>query len=577
MCCFGAGGANSPDGSGPGSSIPGTNATFVYQAGGVGYPGSPGSATWIADTGLGRYWIHEFATRIVPNPDESDVYLITPGGTYRHFVDTNMDDLYDQVSPSDEFRTLEFNQPTTGEWRLTGLDGAVTVFNADGSFESRSNRLGHTWAASYSGGMLDSVTFPDGRQETFLYDGGGRLEEIQQIGLESDGSTADCSTLTECRSWVFTWNGNDLARIDYPDMTARVFTYSEPLYPGYMTLRELEGANGVDRRVEGAWEYTASGRIHKTWRGASSFEDPEAADKYEYTSYDDESMPTSVEITDPFGNPVTYTIGYDDASSKPRLQGVIGECPSCGGPNQTLEYMTLGNELLPSARIDGEGNRTEYLYDSNGRVTDRFEAVGSGDSRTISYQYDGNYPGLVSMEERPSTSGSGFRTTSWIYHSTLGYLESMTMEGDEVGYDDGSGGSPEDAFVLTTNYLDHNVAGQPEEVDPPGFDGVGDPSDSTLFTYDVLGRNGLLADSRTDPVLGVATTYEYDGLNRRTRIIDPNSIATESTYDPMDRVEEVTQAQGLPQALTTDYQYTTYGDLERVVYPLGNVVAYEYG
>ena len=212
LCCFGPGGASPPNGAPPGFGVPGTNARFVYQAEGVGHPSSPGAASWIGLSGLGRYWIHEFATRLVGIADPAVVWLITPGGTFRRFVDSNGDGFYEDTAPSDEDRTLE---QEGGGWTLTSLDGTRTVFGPDGSWQSTTDRLGNAWIASHAGGLLERVEFPDGRQEVFSYVG-GRLESVQQKGLDDDGTQgagmpADCTSATECRTWSFTWNGSDLA------------------------------------------------------------------------------------------------------------------------------------------------------------------------------------------------------------------------------------------------------------------------------------------------------------------------------------------------------------------------------
>ena len=336
-----------------------------------------------------------------------------------------------------------------------------------------------------------------------------------------------------------------------------------------MTRHDLVGTDGTSRRVEAAWEYTAGGRIHRTWRGATSFAG--GVERYEVTSYDDETLPTSVEVTDPFGLTATYSLEYDDDSVKPRLVSVSGQCPSCGGPDEQYEYDDPAHPLRPTARIDGNGHRTELTYNPNGTVASRIEAAATVDERVISFEYDLAFPGLLVREERPSTNGVGLRQASWVYHSTSGVLESMTVSGDEDTYDADGDGIAEGAFTLTTLYSGHNLAGHPGEIDPPGF-GIGD---LTAFTYDVPGRNGLLADTRSDPIVG-ATAFGYDGLNRRTAIVDPNGVETRTAYDPLDRVEEVVAAADTLDALTTDYRYDAFGELEAIVHPRGNVTVYGY-
>ena len=48
-------------------------------------------------------------------------------------------------------------------------------------------------------------------------------------------------------------------------------------------------------------------------------------------------------------------------------------------------------------------------------------------------------------------------------------------------------------------------------------------------------RNGFLPLSRKDPVIGATavnpkTLFEYDVFNRRTAVVDPNAVRTETQY-----------------------------------------------
>jgi hypothetical protein len=234
-----------------------------YTGRGAGYEGLPGTDAW--KPVLGRNWGHDYGERIVMDPDDSRVWLITKHATFREFSDL-VGGVYTSVSPSDEYRTLA---RTAIGWTLTDLDGTVAEFDAAGLWLSTTERGGRNpTMGHYAGGQLDFVDFPDGRREVFGYDGGGRLTSITEIG--TDG-------LAE-RTWTYTWSGDDLARIDRPDGTAWVMTYGDPAHPGYMTRLELEGTDGTSSRVEGGFEYDAQGNVVRTWRGTASFGDRLADD-----------------------------------------------------------------------------------------------------------------------------------------------------------------------------------------------------------------------------------------------------------------------------------------------------------
>ena len=121
-CCLGPGGAgggggSSPAGGGPGFGGPGTGPdTFLYYlAGGVGNPSWPGTSLWTPT--LGRYWSHTYAERIVLDPDQTHVWLITRYGTFREFSGLS-GGVYTTAKPTDEHRKL--TRTGTG-WELKSL------------------------------------------------------------------------------------------------------------------------------------------------------------------------------------------------------------------------------------------------------------------------------------------------------------------------------------------------------------------------------------------------------------------------------------------------------------------------
>jgi YD repeat-containing protein len=372
----------------PGKSGP--KATLRYTGRGAGYDGLPGTDDW--QPLLGRNWGHDYAERIVLDPDDSHVWLITRHATFREFSGLS-GGVYTTVSPSDEYRTLE--RTGTG-WALTELDGMVTEFDGAGLWLSTTDRNGNAKIGTYNlDGQLTSVDFPDGRREDFGYDGGGRLTSIAEVG--TDGVTT--------RTWTYTWSGDDLARIDRPDGTAWVMTYGDALHPGYLTLLELEGTDGTSRRVEQGWQYDAHGNAVRTWRGASTFGDPAAVDEWEL-SFDDPLEPTETTVIDPLGQTILYTVGRDTVSDKPRVEAIQDGCPGCGLESDTVFVYGAEHPLLPIQQTDAEGNVTTFTYTASGQVATRTEAANEPLlARTTTFSYDLDFPALVTEIEQPSTAG----------------------------------------------------------------------------------------------------------------------------------------------------------------------------
>jgi RHS repeat-associated protein len=553
---IGGGGAAAGGPGGPGDPQSGRGAYLYYTAGGAGAAGLPGSAAW--NVALGRHWSHDYAQRIVEDPleldpPESRVHLITEYGTYRTFFGL-VGGVYTEVSPSDEYRTLEH---TAMGWTLTDLDGTVTEFDAAGLWRSTTDRNDNAKTAVYDTGRLAEVHFPDQRKELFAYHDApdpaeGKLASITEVGI--DGATT--------REWRYFWSGENLVGIERPDGTAVEYFY-DTTHAGYLTRVELVGDDGTSRRIERAWEYDEDGRVEQAWSGAL---DPlDGVDRWQY-SYDSDTQTT---VTDPLGKPITYTYDRDPASRKVRVREIEGDCPSCGlGPNSQLTYGDAANPLLPTSVVDANGHETAFTYETNGQVRTRTDAASTAEARTTTYEYD--HPtihGLVTEISAPSVMAGQLRRTL-LMRDGSGNVTDREIRGWEAGvpFDCTVTGAP--CYVTVTEY---NAQGQPETIDPPGYG----TDDLTTLMYDPA-RNFLVAANRTDPKIGT-TTFGHDAYNRRTSMTDPNGVTTETRYDELDRVTMVIQEGATPaEDLVSEHRYSPFGDLERTILPRGNLIEYVY-
>ncbi|MCH9648165.1 MAG: hypothetical protein K0U98_08000 [Deltaproteobacteria bacterium] len=539
----GGGGGGSWGGGPQGESGPG--AQLRHRAGGVGGDGFPGTSAW--RTELGLYWSHDYAKRIVQDPDDSRVWLLTQGGSFRRFTNL-VGGVYQTASPTDEYRTLT---RTASGWELTELDGRVHAFDALGRWASTTDRFDNEKVAIYNGAnQLETVTFPDHRIETFDYRADGKLVSITEVGTDSSTS----------RTWTYTWTLDELDRIDRPDGTALEFFYQDAAFPGYLTRVEKVGTLG-GRRVEAAWEYDPLGNAVAIWRGDAVKTGPAAIDLWEL-SFDDTSLPSLTTVTDPLGATSTYTLERDENSRKPKLTALSGACPACSaGPNTQFAYNDPNHPLRPTLETDAKNHSTEMTYDAFGQLLTRTEAMGETEERTTTWTYHPTFPALVTEMQQPSTAGgTSTRVTTFTYNSS-GALTERLEEGVEM-----PGGAYAYATAFTPSPEGLNLV-----VDPPGYNGT----DQTTFTYDLV-QGSLLVATRTDPLIG-STAFEYDALNRRTKVIDPNLVETETAYDLLDRVITITQRGAIPaDNLVTTHSYNEFGDLFRTQLPEGNLIEYVY-
>ncbi|MDX1996402.1 MAG: hypothetical protein SF066_01680 [Thermoanaerobaculia bacterium] len=531
----------------------GPGATLYYRAGGTGSRFTPGESSWRQE--LGRSWSHSYAERIVVDPDDSHVWLLTKSGSFREWSGLS-GGLYTSVFPSDEKRTLT---RTVGGWELQELDGTVHGFGSDGRWQSTTDRYGNAKTATYAAGRLSTVSFPDGRSETFTYHPDSKLASIAEVGV--GGSPT--------RTWNYVWSGDDLIRINRPDGTAWRFRYAANGYPGFMTHHYLVPMTGAERVIQ-RWRYDREGNVVETWSGDET-PTPTSPNRWQF-AYDNPADPAVVTVTDPLGVAATVNLERETVPGqirpKARVTSYSGDCPSCSlGPNSQLEYTDPANPLRPTRVIDGKGHITDLVYDDLGMVTERTEAVGTAVERTTTWTYASTYPALVASMTQPSTSGGLAERETTTGFDASGNATTRTETGIE-------GGSAFSHSTITT----FNAAGQPLTIDPPGHG----TADQISFTYDPA-RGNLVPLTRTDPI--GTTTYLYDAFNRRVRVVDVNGVATDTQYDDLDRVVKTLQrattpadpaALAGPGDLVTEHTYAPLGDLYCTKFPSGNALARVY-
>jgi YD repeat-containing protein len=157
--------------------------------------------------------------------------------------------------------------------------------------------------------------------------------------------------------------------------------------------------------------------------------------------------------------------------------------------------------------FDGLGTDTRLAYDALGRVTDATTAYGTADAATTHYAYD-NAGRTLSVTEgygQPEAS-----TTSYAYDGLGRVLTTTDPDGHATTYTYDAVGQ-----VLTTRDATGAV---------------------TTETYDAFGN----LQTTTDP-LGNTSYYFYDLLGRTTLQVDPMGYATATTYTIGDEVASTTR------------------------------------
>ena len=271
--------------------------------------------------------------------------------------------------------------------------------------------------------------------------------------------------------------------------------------------------------------------------------------------------------TDPLGNAVTFQYdanGNQTGDSRTRTDAgvpvtvttqkvydaanrVITEVDGEGYSSET-EYNALGKD---SAKIDRNGNRTEFDYDARGNLIRTRYADGS--QSAVTYDAEGN---------KVSETDQSGNTTSYEYDALKRLLRTTYADGSQVSNSYDAAGrliAVTDALGNVTSH-EYDALGQRTRVtDPLG--------NQTSYTYDANGNQLSVTDAN-----GHTTIYDYDALNRRIRTIFPDGSQINVSYDALGRKTAETDQAGV----VTQYAYDALGRLTQVTDALTGITSYTY-
>jgi len=224
-----------------------------------------------------------------------------------------------------------------------------------------------------------------------------------------------------------------------------------------------------------------------------------------------------------------------------------------------LKRLTTTTGDLGGVDVDTQDTLTQYTYDAGDRLT----SVTSPNNSNTTYSYDDL--GNLLSETSPDRGLRSYR------YDEAGNIKSIT-----------------DARSITVNYS-YDALNRVTNIDYPGTD-----EDITL-TYDsatgcvngvgklcmVTDSNGTLTYSYTDfgnlaqqtsTISGIAytTTYDYDSLNRITRITAPSGRIVTYGYDALGRTASIdATVNGADQTIAHDIQYRPDGLLSNITFANG--------
>ncbi|ACM22016.1 RHS repeat protein [Geotalea daltonii FRC-32] len=271
-----------------------------------------------------------------------------------------------------------------------------------------------------------------------------------------------------------------------------------------------------------------------------------------YDNYDGLGNPGT--ITDSNGNATLYT--YDAVgrvltvkapgdTAATQIGYTTGSCSSCGGVANRIDHM-----IFP------EGNRLDFLYDTNGKLSKISDGLGN----SLNYSYDSE--GNKLKEEIKDPTGVLQKTLSYQYDALnrLKQVKNPDATYTEYGYDSlGNVTSSKDpkGSTITSQY---DALRRVTATIQPG-------TITTGFSYNTNNNLATVTDGNNN-----STVYKYDDKGRVYQAISPDTGTTTYTYDPAGNLKTKTDAKGI----TITYTYDAANRLITTTFPTDSANIYNY-
>lgn len=223
------------------------------------------------------------------------------------------------------------------------------------------------------------------------------------------------------------------------------------------------------------------------------------------------------------------------------------------------------NKPTHTGRVLDDGSTQLYTYEYNGfgNVTKQVDPLG----RTFSYVYADN--GIDLLETRQTRAGQNELLSKTTYNAQHQPLTSTDAAGQTTSYIyEPSEGTPHargqilsktNARNETTSYT-YDDKGYLESVNGPL------PGSSITFTYDAVGRVGTKTDES-----GYRLTFDYDDLDRLTKITFPDGTFDQFTFTRLDHTLMKDRA-----GRQTTFEYNSIQQMIKRTDPLNRTILFQW-
>jgi RHS repeat-associated protein len=415
-------------------------------------------------------------------------------------------------------------------------DQTKLTFNEAGRLTSRTDRNGNTISIKRnSEGLIESISDASGRKLTYEYNNEGQVYKVidpmghavkygyengNLISVSQPGETSarwqfkyntshEMTEMTDGRGHAVTTEYNAAHQVtSQTDAMSRKRSWKYAVIAGgsETTITEPNGSETVEK---------FNGRALPTSVTHASGTSIAATTTYEYNSLDEPTV-----VTDPNKHKTEYS--YDSSGNRTSEKNADGDEAKWtydskhdietettpDGETTTIKRNSAGDpEVIERPAPGSKTQKTAYKYDADGDV----ESMTNPLERTWKYEYD-------SYGDRKAETDPEGNKRAWEYNEDCQETAEVSPRGNAAGAK---------ASEFTTK-TERDPQGRPLKItDPLGH--------TTKYTYDGDGNVETVTDGNSHK-----TKYTYDADNELTKTEEPNKTVTETDYDSMGRVKSQT-------------------------------------
>jgi RHS repeat-associated protein len=488
------------------------------------------NSQYTADIGFGFGWTSSLSSRKL-SINASTVQILRADGKGEVFTCSTSACLGD----ADTHLTL--SKDASGYTLAVNPSGVTERYDTTGKLQTETDAAGRTTRYGYdASGRVSTVTGPFGHVAVLGYGTNNHVTLVTNAANQTIGYVYD--------------SNNNLARVNYPDGTAKRYHYENAGFPHHLTGISFVEANGTVTRY-GTYGYEANGK-------ATLSEHAGGMERFGFT-YNSETQTT---VTDA-GN-TTEVLTFQTTLG---LKSLVSRANQADNKSLTQTFDAHNNL---TCKQDEEGRVTTYTYNTTNQKLSETQGLSgtcsapqsTAATRTTTYQYLAPTLDLPTVIESPSVYAGSLKRTEIAYQ---GHLPTTITQ---------RGHTPTGNPVARTVTMQYNSQGQVTHIDGPRTD-VNDITQLTYYDCTTGGACGQLASITN--ALGHTTTFDtYDPNGRLLQTTDANALRTSYQYDARGRVRFITQTPPSGTARTTEYRYNAAGDVTFTAFPDGRTLTYTY-